>query len=63
MKDEDPMPFGKYKGTKMANVPDSYLLWLYNRIMVKAESGKNLNEEESRLLAYIEDYGVENLCA
>ena len=23
------MPFGKYKGDKMANVPASYLLWLY----------------------------------
>ena len=26
--DESLMPFGKYKGTKMANVPASYLLWL-----------------------------------
>lgn len=24
------MPFGKYKGTAMANVPAKYLLWLYN---------------------------------
>jgi uncharacterized protein (DUF3820 family) len=28
--DETPMPFGKYKGIKMANVPASYLLWLYD---------------------------------
>lgn len=28
--DEDPMPFGKYKGEKMTNVPAEYLLWLYN---------------------------------
>lgn len=27
--DNDIMPFGKHKGIKMANVPDSYLLWLY----------------------------------
>jgi uncharacterized protein (DUF3820 family) len=27
--DESPMPFGKYKGTKLANVPASYLIWLY----------------------------------
>lgn len=27
--DNDTMPFGKHKGTKMANVPDSYLLWLH----------------------------------
>ena len=27
--DESIMPFGKFKGIKMANVPASYLLWLY----------------------------------
>lgn len=27
--DETPMPFGKHKGEKLANVPASYLLWLY----------------------------------
>lgn len=25
--DETLMPFGKHKGTKLANVPASYLLW------------------------------------
>ena len=28
--DESLMPFGKYKGTKLKNVPDSHLIWLYN---------------------------------
>lgn len=27
LKDTDPMPFGKYKGTAMANVPAGYLIW------------------------------------
>lgn len=27
--DESPMPFGKYKGENMEDVPASYLLWLY----------------------------------
>lgn len=27
--DHTPMPYGKYKGTPMANVPADYLLWLY----------------------------------
>ncbi|MBD3627622.1 DUF3820 family protein [Cyclobacterium sp.] len=61
MNDQTLMPFGKYKNTPMANVPDSYLLWLYNRIMMKSESGQPLNQDESRILSYIEDYGVENL--
>lgn len=29
--DSDPMPFGKHKGSKMANVPADYLLFLYNK--------------------------------
>lgn len=28
--DNSPMPFGKHKGTAMANVPANYLMWLYN---------------------------------
>lgn len=29
MNDETLMPFGKYKGEKMCNVPSDYLLWLF----------------------------------
>ena len=29
MTDSNLMPYGKYKGTKMIDVPASYLLWLY----------------------------------
>lgn len=28
--DNSPMPYGKYRGTAMANVPADYLLWLYD---------------------------------
>ena len=28
MKDTDLMPFGKYKGKPMSDVPASYLIWL-----------------------------------
>jgi len=28
MNDDDLMPYGKYKGMKMSEVPASYLLWL-----------------------------------
>lgn len=30
MTDEDIMTFGVHKGKKLANVPDDYLLWLYD---------------------------------
>lgn len=29
--DDSPMPFGKYQGTKMANVPAPYLLYLHDK--------------------------------
>ena len=29
MNDDSLMPFGKYQGEKMANIPASYLLWLF----------------------------------
>jgi uncharacterized protein (DUF3820 family) len=29
MDDNSKMPFGKYKGELMANIPPYYLLWLY----------------------------------
>lgn len=28
--DNTPMPFGKYAGTALANVPASYLMYLFN---------------------------------
>lgn len=61
MTDQDPMPFGIHKGKSMANVPDSYLIWIYNRIQIKAESGNNLTTEEACVQGYIDDFGVENL--
>lgn len=30
LQDLDPMPFGKFKGTPMQDVPASYLAWLRN---------------------------------
>lgn len=42
--DETEMPFGKYKGQKLANVPASYLLWYYD----------NPGFKDASLMAYIE---------
>jgi uncharacterized protein (DUF3820 family) len=33
MEDTDLMPFGKYKGEKLADVPDGYLRWLWQNGM------------------------------
>lgn len=40
--DESPMPFGKHKGKKLANVPADYLLWIYGSGILP--SFKNLEE-------------------
>jgi len=29
--DQTPIPFGKYRGTPLGQVPAKYLLWLYNK--------------------------------
>ena len=42
--DESPMPFGKYKGEKMANVPASYLMWLYDNNKCNAEVKEYIND-------------------
>lgn len=42
--DEDPMPFGKHKGARMADVPAGYLAWL-----------KDQGCDHPGVRAYIED--------
>lgn len=49
--DQDPMPFGKYSGTPMEDVPASYLHWLWRE-------GKQ-HEESCPVHQYI----VENIAA
>ena len=40
------MPFGKYKGAKLENMPDGYLLWLY---------------ENNKCFGLLKNYIAENL--
>lgn len=47
MKDTDLMPFGKYKGTAMANVPAGYLLW--------ARRNWSYTDATTPILVYIKD--------
>ena len=48
--DTSPMPFGQYKGTEMANVPDTYLKYLYS-------SYKNqvVSQQMRDVISYIEE--------
>jgi len=53
LKDEDLMPFGKYKGQPLVNVPASYFFWLEENIKLKALNKQNLMEK--KLVEYIEE--------
>lgn len=44
LNDESLMPFGKYKGEKMANVPASYLMWIYDNNKCSAEVKEYIND-------------------
>jgi len=47
--DESPMLFGKHKGTQMANVPASYLLWLYDQPRCYRSIKRYVQENEQLL--------------
>lgn len=49
MSDTDPMPFGKYKGKPMSDVPAHYLHWLWT------------NGKEHDTVCPVADYIRENL--
>ena len=49
--DESIMPFGKHKGKKLIDVPDEYLLWLYNEMIQKPEGQRYPNG----LFKYLEE--------
>jgi hypothetical protein len=48
--DTSKMPFGRYKGIEMANVPSVYLMWFYENA-----DRNNLNTENKAVLEYIKD--------
>lgn len=43
MNDNSIMPFGKYKGQKMANIPASYLIWIYENSKCTPEIAYYIN--------------------
>ncbi len=49
--DNDIMPFGKYKGEKMANVPADYLVWLYENEKCFGEVKEYINKNIDTLVA------------
>lgn len=52
LNDDSPMPFGKYKGQPMKQVPTEYLHWYWSRT---ERANAPLNEYIKRNLAALED--------
>lgn len=63
LQDTDKMPYGKFQGVRMADVPADYLLWLYEQNMnpsdvrdyiednlqvLNKETGKNVQKKNYR---------------
>jgi len=42
--DESLMPFGKYKGEKIANVPATYLDWLYGEMVERGYNSSSARD-------------------
>ena len=48
MTDESLMPYGKYQGEKLANIPAGYLIWMY---------------DNDKLIGSLKKYVEENMAA
>ncbi len=55
MSDQDIMPFGKYRGEKMEDIPASYLLWL-RESGHKGPVGDYIEENLAALMKECPDY-------
>ncbi|MDR1155825.1 MAG: DUF3820 family protein [Bacteroidales bacterium] len=52
--DDSPMPFGKFRGTKMADVPYWYLLW-YGQKQALGQVHDRVKEDDRAVREYIRD--------
>lgn len=48
MNDESIMQFGKHKGERLEDIPDSYLLWLYDT------HSESLEQRHPKLFEYLQ---------
>lgn len=48
--DNSLMPFGKYKGDKLANVPAAYLLWAFDNLTLQPNLKRYIEKNKDALL-------------
>lgn len=55
LNDTSPMPYGKYKGRPMEDVPADYLVWLVDNLRASPEVEKYVKENLDVLQKEIQD--------
>lgn len=55
--DGSTMPFGKYKGVKMIDIPASYLLWLFENNKTTPVVAVYISENMDAIKKEIKDHG------
>lgn len=60
LNDNSFMPFGKYKGEKMENVPASYLLWLYDNNVTNKDVKQYIEDNLDVLEKEVEENSYNN---
>jgi uncharacterized protein (DUF3820 family) len=56
--DESPMPWGKFKGKKMIDVPADYLLWLYREDKADGDVLEYINDNYMVLLNEVKNMDI-----
>ena len=59
--EESPMPFGKYKGEKMQDVPALYLLWLYENDKCSGYVKQYIQDNQDVLIKEIGDTSTDSI--
>lgn len=55
MDDNSIMPFGKYKGEKLANIPANYLIYIYSAGWIRGEIKEYIKENYEEILTEARD--------
>ena len=59
MNDKDIITFGKHKGTAMANVPASWLIWFFEDFQSKPNI--KMSDDADQVIKYIWNTGIDLL--
>ena len=58
LNDNSLMPWGRFKGRKMANVPADYLLWLYRENKASGDVLEYINDNWTVLLHEVQNMDI-----